>query len=441
MMFSLSQWAKWLKVDYTGDDLQFSGVSIDSRSIKPGQLFIALKGEQFDGHDYIAQAKANGAIAAMVERPIEELACILVPNTRIALGQAGASWLRELNLPVAAITGSNGKTTVKEMLAAILREHYEVYWSQGNFNNDYGLPLSLLQLKSNHQCVVLEMGANHPGEIAYLTQLAPPNLALINNVFPAHTEGFGSLDGIAQSKAEIYQGLVQNGTALLNIEDKYADYWRTLIKDKKVISFGMSPQADIWGKPLSTESFELHTPKGMVSIELQLLGEHNVCNAVAASAAAYAWDMPLAKIKTGLENMRPVKGRLATQQGKQGSQIIDDTYNANPGSVAAAIKVLASFSDTKVLVLGDMRELGPNASQYHREVGQLAQKAGIDKLLTLGQLSKEAAVAFGHDAEHFSERDKLVARLHVLMSAKTTILIKGSRGMKMETIVAELINQ
>lgn len=438
-MFTLVQWAKWLSCEYSAKDIAFSGVSIDSRSVKPGELFVAVKGEQFDGHDFIAQAKSNGAVAVLVDRPTAELPYLKVSDTRLALGQAAAAWLGELKIPVAAVTGSNGKTTVKEMLASILREQFKVHWTQGNLNNDYGLPLSLLKLTPEHQRVVLEMGANHPGEIAYLTKIAPPNLALINNVFPAHTEGFGSLEKIARSKAEIYQGLAQGGTALVNLDDQYAGFWQQIIANKPTLTFGLTARAQVWGKPLAPGQFELHTPQGSINISLPLLGEHNIRNAVAASAAAYAWQVPLTSIKAGLEKMQAVKGRLVSHKGRHGNWVIDDTYNANPGSVAAAIKVLAAFSGVRILVLGDMRELGEQAVQYHSEMGQLARQAGIDYVFTYGDLSENAAAEMDKQGYHFTSQQALVSQLNEILTAQAVVLVKGSRGMKMENIVAELI--
>lgn len=438
-MFTLRQWAKWLGCEYSAKDLAFSGVSIDSRSVKPGELFVAVKGEQFDGYDFIAQAKAKGAVAVLVDRPTSELPFLEVSDTRLALGQAAAAWLNELNIPVAAITGSNGKTTVKEMLASILREQFKVHWSQGNLNNDYGLPLSLLKLTPEHQRVVLEMGANHSGEIAYLTKIAPPSLALITNVFPAHTEGFGSIEKIARSKAEIYQGLTQAGVALVNIDDKYAGFWQQIIANKSTLTFGLTSRAQVWGKPLAPGQFELHTPQGVINISLPLLGEHNIRNAITASAAAHAWQVPLVSIKAGLEKMQPVKGRLVSHKGRHGNLVIDDTYNANPGSVAAAIKVLAGFSGTRILVLGDMRELGDQAVQYHSEMGQLARQYGIDYLLTYGDLSQSASAEMDKQGYHFASQQLLVSKLNEILTDRAVVLVKGSRGMKMENVVVELI--
>lgn len=438
-MFTLIQWAKWLGCEYSAKDLAFSGVSIDSRSVKPGELFVAVKGEQFDGYDFIAQAKAKGAVAVLVDRPTSELPFLEVSDTRLALGQAAAAWLNELNIPVAAITGSNGKTTVKEMLASILREQFKVHWSQGNLNNDYGLPLSLLKLTPEHQRVVLEMGANHSGEIAYLTKIAPPSLALITNVFPAHTEGFGSIEKIARSKAEIYQGLTQAGVALVNIDDKYAGFWQQIIANKSTLTFGLTSRAQVWGKPLAPGQFELHTPQGVINISLPLLGEHNIRNAITASAAAHAWQVPLVSIKAGLEKMQPVKGRLVSHKGRHGNLVIDDTYNANPGSVAAAIKVLAGFSGTRILVLGDMRELGDQAVQYHSEMGQLARQYGIDYLLTYGDLSQSASAEMDKQGYHFASQQLLVSKLNEILTDRAVVLVKGSRGMKMENVVVELI--
>lgn len=438
-MFTLTQWSRWLGCKQPELDVSFSAVSTDSRHIKPGELFVALKGEQFDGHDFIEQAKFNGAVAVLSEKPTAALPYLQVSDTQLALGKVAAAWLRELNLPVAAVTGSNGKTTVKEMIACILREKFNVHWSQGNLNNQYGLPLTLLKLKPEHECVVLEMGANHPGEIAYLTKLAPPKVALINNVFPAHTEGFGSIDGVARSKAEIYQGLREDGIALVNVDDKYADYWHQLIGNKSIITFGLSEQADVRGKLLSPSEFELITPKGSIMIKLQLLGEHNIRNAVAASAVAYAWQLPLTSIKAGLEKMQPVKGRLVSCEGRHGNLVIDDTYNANPGSVAAAIKVLASYPGTRILVLGDMRELGDEAANYHREVGQIAAQNGIDYLFACGDLSQYAVAEMPNTGYHFASQEALVVELNKKLTPQTVVLVKGSRGMKMENVVKELI--
>jgi len=437
-MFTLSQWANWLNCEAPSVDISFTGVSTDSRTLAPGELFVALKGEQFDGHDYIQQAKARGAIAVLAEKPVAELPFLQVADTRLGLGQVAKAWLHELNTPVIAVTGSNGKTTVKEMIASILREHSDILWSQGNLNNDFGLPLNLLKLKPEHQCVVLEMGASRPGEIAYLTQIAPPQIALINNVFPAHTEGFGNIEGVASSKAEIYRGLKPDGIALVNIDDQFADFWQQLIGNKSQLSFGLSKHAQIHGIPLTPGQFELVTPKGSTVIKLRLLGEHNVRNAIAASAAAYAWGAPLTQIKAGLEKMQPVKGRLASKQGKHGNLVIDDTYNANPGSVAAAIKVLSAFPGKRILVLGDMRELGEQAAKYHSEVGQLARQYGIDRLFACGELTVHTVAAMDKQGQHFASQSDLVAELTKFLTPETVVLVKGSRGMRMENVVAEL---
>lgn len=440
-MFNLKQWARWLTNANEVEDINFSGVSIDSRTTQPGDIFVAIVGEKFNGHAFIAQAKAKGAVAALVVEPTGELPYLLVKDTRLALGKIAAGWLQELAIPVVAVTGSNGKTTVKEMIAAILREQFTIYWSQGNFNNDYGLPMSLLKLTPAHQYAVLEMGANHAGEIAYLTQIAPPDVALINNVFPAHTEGFGSLDGVARSKAEIYQGLKQQGIALVNIDDKYADYWRTLIGERPLYTFGLSPLADIKGTLISPGEFELHTPQGSICIQLQLLGEHNIRNAIAASAAAYACQVSVATIKAGLEKMQPVSGRLVPRAGLHGNLVIDDTYNANPGSVTAAIRVLADFAGKRILVLGEMRELGEDAVKYHAEIGQLACQFNVDYLLGYGELAQHAVSAMGEKGYHFTTQAQLTAKLKDLLSPDTVVLVKGSRSMQMENIVAELIQK
>jgi UDP-N-acetylmuramoyl-tripeptide--D-alanyl-D-alanine ligase len=438
-----------------GADVCFEAVSTDTRSIRPGDLFIALKGENFDGAKFVANALKTGAVAAVVStQGYEQIRSILdlqspiliVEDTRLALGRLAAHWRAQFDIPLVAITGSNGKTTVKEMLAAILREaagsEESVLATQGNFNNDIGLPLTLLKLRKTHRYAVIEMGMNHPNEIDYLTRIARPDVAVINNAAGAHLQGLGSVEGVARAKGEIFAGLDNEGTAVINADDAHAALWRSLAGARRVSDFALEHKAAVKGE-WSVQGYggrlQVRTPAGEFSVVLPVPGEHNARNALAAVTAALALQVPLANIVKGLEGFGGVAGRLQRKQAVHGATLIDDTYNANPASMHAALEVLAQAVGKRILVLGDMGELGKDAAQFHREIGNAARKLGIECLFGLGALSAEAVQEFGAGARHFAGIEQLHAALEKELDAQTTVLIKGSRFMKMERVVSHCV--
>lgn len=439
----------WLKLsdiatmtggELVGKDREVASVSTDSRTVENDQLFIALAGERFDAHDFVASI-AHQAGAALVHKKIDcDLPQIVVKNTLQALGEFAKTWRKQFVRPLVGLTGSNGKTTVKEMLAAILSCKGSALATLGNLNNDIGMPLTLLRLREKHDYAVIEMGANHFGEIEYLSNISQPDVAILNNAGAAHLEGFGSVEGVSRAKAEIFAGLTDNGVAVINADDEYADYWFSCNANRKVVTFGLTSQADIKGD-ITDAGLVLTIAKETILVNLTLLGQHNARNALAASAAATALGFDLQDIKQGLESLTPVKGRLAPIEGVGESLVIDDTYNANPDSAKAAVDVLATKKNGKrVLVLGDMGELGETASQLHGDIGQYAKEQGVDKLFCLGQYSKQACKQFGKAAQGFDEIDALLATLKQEVEANMTILVKGSRSMRMERVVDALKN-
>jgi len=443
---SFSELVGPLNARVAGQDVAFDAVSIDSRSVTTGQLFIALTGPNFDGHDYLDQVAAKGAVGALVERvvPGSDLPQLVVADTRQALAQLGALNRNAfIDKPVAAITGSSGKTTVKEMLASILRTRGPVLATRGNLNNELGVPLTLLSLTSEYEAAVIELGASRIGEIAFTVSLTKPHVTVITNAGTAHVGEFGGPDKIVQAKGEIIDGLSAIGTAVLNLDDKAFGIWRTRAGERKVLSFSLNnPSADLYASDVGMDArgcptFTLNGPMGTASVQLNLLGAHNVANAMAAAAAAYVLDVPLQGIVDGLNNVQPVKGRTVAQLATNGMRVIDDSYNANPTSVAAAVDILASFAGRTVLVLGDIGELGDWAEQGHRDVGEYA--AGkVDALYAVGPLMAHAVKAFGQDARHFATQADLIAALAAEQDKNTTILIKGSRSAAMENIVKAL---
>lgn len=445
-MMLLSQAAQALHARMEGTDARFMAVSTDTRTIKQGDLFIALKGENFDGARFIAQAVQAGAVAAVVnaDSVIENAPCpiVRVADTRLALGQLAAYWRDQFDIPLVAITGSNGKTTVKEMLAAILRsatgDTESVLATQGNYNNDIGMPLTLLKLRATHRYAVIEMGMNHPLEIDYLTRIARPDVALVNNAAGAHLQGLGSVEGVARAKGEIFAGLSETGTAVINADDAYAALWRTQAGTLRVVDFALDHAAAVkgeWTEQGYGGLLQARTPAGKLRVELQVPGEHNALNALAATAIALSLNVSPETVEAALHGFGGVAGRLQRKQALQGATLIDDTYNANPASMHAALEVLAHAGGTRIFVLGDMGELGADAAQFHREIGITARELGIEKLLALGTLSAEAVREFGTDARHFNDIDALNAELKEELNGHTTVLVKGSRFMKMERVV------
>lgn len=440
---TLSQVAEWIGARLQGNDLSFHGVSTDSRQIEPGMLFVALQGLRHDGHDHVQAAQAAGAVAALVARPLPiEFPQIIVDDTLLALGSLAAAWRQVLDIPLLAITGSNGKTTVKEMCAAILGEVGPTLATRGNLNNNIGVPLTLLRLSEEHHFGVIEMGANQPGEIAYLTRLVRPQVALITNAGPAHLEGFGSLEGVARAKGEIYSGLVADGKAIINADDPYASLWHELADHRQVITFGA--EADVSATYQVDAKGQLLLWRGLdreCAFTLPLLGEHNLRNALAASAAALALGVDSTLIAKGLQGMKPVPGRLYLRNGIADATVIDDSYNANPASLIAGLKVLAGFCGKRYLALGDMGELGEGAEAMHREVGEQALQLGIDRLYAYGPLSLAACEGFGAQGQHFDEQQQLIDALRPTLNADVTVLVKGSRSSHMERVADALSDE
>jgi len=442
-MMALSQATKILNGILIGDDLEFSDVSTDTRNLKKGDLYIALKGDSFDGHDYIEQAQQAGAIAAIVhEDVVTNLPLIKVEDTRKALGGLAAAWRQSFGGKVVAITGSNGKTTVKEMVSAIVAKQGEVLATRGNFNNDIGLPLTLLRME-HEDFAVIEMGANHSGEISNLTLITKPDVALINNAGPAHLEGFGSLKGVAQAKGEIYQGLSNDGVVVLNKDDAFSDYWTELSAGKRIVSFSMRDRsASVYGEWQQADSGGILNVKAgdeNLFINLKVHGLHNAMNALAAIAVAKALDINSSFIVQALDEFVAVKGRLNFHKVGKSLTLIDDTYNANPASLDAGIKVLSELPGQHWLVLGDMGELGDDERRVHFDAGMKARTSGVTRLLTIGEASCHAVDAFGENAQNFKTKDELVSFIQEHQSEELGILVKGSRFMHMEQIVESII--
>jgi UDP-N-acetylmuramoyl-tripeptide--D-alanyl-D-alanine ligase len=429
-------------------DREFQGISIDSRTLQPGNLFIAIPGERADGHDFIEEANKKGAAAALVTRRVDSsLPQIEVDDIIAALGQLGAAWRSQFTIPIVAVTGSNGKTTLKNMIAAIMTaacqgDATKVLATQGTLNNHLGLPLTLCRLNAKHRYAVIEMGMNHFGEIDYLTKLTRPQIAVITNAAAAHIEGVGDVAGVARAKAEIFAGIADNGIGILNRDDVFFSYWLGMLGQRSCLSFGFDDAADISASQLETtqtQQIAIRTPKGNLTINLPLLGRHNIQNALAATAVAHTLGIDEQAIKAGLETIQAAPGRLQLHTLANGVNIIDDTYNANPFSLQAAVNTLASFAGKKILVLGDMKELGNEAKSLHQLAGQHIRQAGIDYLFTYGDLSASTALAFGEGAYHFNEQEKLVNALKPFLYNQTTILVKGSRSMRMEKVVSGLV--
>jgi UDP-N-acetylmuramoyl-tripeptide--D-alanyl-D-alanine ligase len=445
----------------SGGDACFTGVSTDSRTVERGDLFVALVGPNFNGHDFIAVVKDKGAAAAMISREAEGkvreagIPLIQVEDTRLALGRLAAHWRGHFRIPMVAVTGSNGKTTVKEMIASILRQVAgpdgqmnspdSVLATEGNLNNDIGVPLMLLRMREGHRYAVIEMGMNHSGEISYLTDLVKPTVALITNAGAAHVEGLGSVEAVARAKGEIFEGLDQDGIAVINADDPNAPLWRELAGNRRVIDFGLAGtpkvsvkvsaryQPDLFGSCMA-----LVLPGGVKEVQLQVPGEHNVRNALGAAAVAVAMGIGAEAIASGLSAFHGVKGRMQKKYGRHEATLIDDSYNANPDSVRAALAVLAKAAGTKILILGDMGELGGGARDFHERIGTEARMAGIDRLLALGELSVHAAKKFGPGGRHFKKIEELLAEVESLLKPGATLLIKGSRFMQMERVVKSI---
>jgi UDP-N-acetylmuramoyl-tripeptide--D-alanyl-D-alanine ligase len=443
-MMDLQETARAVHGELHGTNARFSGVTTDSRAVNPDDLFVALRGERFDGNEYVEKAIRLGASAALTSRVIEggvPMPQVVAADTRLALGRLAGHWRERFALPLVALTGSNGKTTVKEMLASILAAYCgspaPVLATQGNLNNDIGMPLTLLKLRDGHRFAVIEMGMNHLGEIDYLTRIARPTVAIVNNAQRAHVGILGSIDAIAQAKGEIYAGLGAAGIAVVNEDDPFAKYWKELNAGRRIVTFGFNDTADVRASAAGTQS-RFVTPTDAFAVTLQVRGEHNVRNAMAACAAAYALEIPLAAMQEGLAHFGGVPGRLQRRHGAFGGAVIDDSYNANPESMKAALRVLAEEPGRRVFVMGDMGELGDEADAMHAEVGSFAKASGIDALMALGESSAHAVQAFGKGGMHFRDLDALTKAATRESAAGATILVKGSRFMQMERVADAL---
>lgn len=435
----LSEIAAVLGAPLRGADASIAAVAIDSRRLKPGELFVAISGQRFDGHDFIAAAAAAGAAGALVQRADDwGLPHIVVDDTRLALGRLARALRLRLPVRLVGVTGSNGKTTVKEMTASILRRLGPALHTEGNLNNDLGVPLTLLRLDRSHVFGVIEMGASHAGEIDYLARLAVPDVGVVTNAGPAHLAGFGSVDGVARAKGELFAALPEHGVAVINADDPYAALWRGLAGARRVIDFGLASAAAVTAERIVGSRFLLRVDTGRVEVELPLPGRHNVMNALAAAAAATALGAPLEAVAEGLAATPRVKGRLNWLDGIGGARLLDDTYNANPNSLRAALEVLAAEPGERWLALGDMSELGPQARELHARVGEWARELGVSRLFAVGPLAAEAARVFGPDGEHFPDKGALVTAVREGLRPGVAVLIKGSRVMGMEQVTQAL---
>lgn len=449
----MSQVAQALGATLHGEDVMMTGVSKDTRDIHAGDLYVALKGERFDGHQFVAEASLSGAVAALVSDDLSlDVPQVQVADTRIALGQLAAHWRqiwrrKQCNGKLIGITGSNGKTSVKEMCSKILTDYVgvsAVLATKGNLNNEIGLPMTLLELTEQHQFAVIEMGANHVGEIDYLTKIARPDVALVNNAGPAHLEGFGSLENIATAKAEIYNGLPDDGIAVLNKDDAFAPFWQDYCSEMNTVSFSMLDEsADVYAKHIEANRYQIIADAEKAELTLKVPGKHNVMNALAATAVTYSLGLPLRTVVSSLSAFENIQGRLTARRSDAGFQVIDDTYNANPLSVAAAIDVLAAMhgAGKRVLVLGDMAELGKDADRLHAEMGSKAKSASIDALYATGKLSESAVDGFGENGFYFKNKNDLIETLNKKLTADDVVLVKGSRSAAMEEVVERILTR
>jgi UDP-N-acetylmuramoyl-tripeptide--D-alanyl-D-alanine ligase len=446
----LSEAAALLGGQVHGTDVRFRGLSIDSRDVRAAQLFVALSGPKFDGHAFVAAARKEQCAAVLSERVVDHLPSVVVDDALAGLGKLSASWRKRFDVDTVAVTGSNGKTTVKEMIASMLALDAPVLATQGNLNNNIGVPLTLARLGEEHRRLVVELGANHPGEIAMLGAMSLPRVGVITLIAPAHLEGFGDIDAVARAKGELIDALPSDGVVVVNADDDYMGLWRELAQQRTVLTFGFGDGADVRVKHCPGEGLGSGNGGARVTLrvggeelhaQLQLCGRHNAANAAAAAAAAHAMGVDADCITRGLEATRPVHGRLQLRMGVDGVRIIDDTYNANPHSLQAALEVLCEASSARWLVLGDMAELGPNARAFHHQAGQMARAAGVTRLFALGDLSRFAVEAFGAGAQHFADRDALCEALVESLGGQETVLVKGSRSMAMEAVVLSILKE
>jgi UDP-N-acetylmuramoyl-tripeptide--D-alanyl-D-alanine ligase len=441
----LADIAKWTGGRLHGADAIIETVSTDTRTLGAGMLFVALRGEHHDAHDFAGVARERGAAALLVMRELAvELPQIVVADTLVALGELARAVRARSRARVVGITGSNGKTTVKTLVASILERHGRTHVNAGNLNNEIGLPLTLLAMPPDSEYAVLEMGAGKPGDIAYLARIAQPDVAVVNNVAAAHLERMGSVQGVAETKGAIYRALPADGVAVINADDAFAEYFSRISSARKSLRFGLLRRAEISANldpDVNADGhFRLLTPNVSTEIALPLAGRHNVMNALAASAVALALGVPLTTIKAGLEAATSVAGRLMRHAHASGAVLIDDSYNANPGSFAAAIATLASEPGERVLVMGDMAELGTDAERLHAEVGALAKRSGIQRLHAVGALSRAAVDAFNGGALHYADQAQMIEALRKELRSNVSLLVKGSRSSAMDRVVDALLD-
>lgn len=443
-MMLLSDAARALQLAPPRRDAEFVRVNSDSRALQTGDLFVALAGERFDGHNFAAQALEEGAAGVLLSRDLGLEAQIVSADSKLAMGALAKYWRARFSLPLIAVTGSNGKTTVTQMLASILTAYAgdDAFYTQGNFNNDIGLPLTLLRLRAHHRAGVVELGMNHPGEIAYLADIARPTVALVNNAQREHQEFMKSVAEVAAENGAVFNYLPEDGIAVINADDEFAGFWRRSVGNREVMDFGLKTAAEVTAKVEAAQfgsHLELMTPKGSAEVVLRIPGTHNVMNACAAAACALAAGVPLSAVAAGLTAFTPYAGRLQKKVARSGAVVIDDTYNANPDSVRAAIDVLAGCGGERVLVLGRMGEVGDDGPKYHQEVGAYAHERGIDTLLAFGEETAPAVSGFGSGAARYGEIEALNQAAEDLSHAGVTFLVKGSRSARMERVVAALI--
>ena len=449
---SLNQLQKVVSNSTVTGDVHFAGLSTDSRKIEQGNVFLALRGETFDAHDFLEMVAQSGAVAVIAERVPADfpIPALIVSDTKRALAEIATYWRQQFTLPVIAVTGSNGKTTVKEMIASILQAQYgseRMISTKGNLNNEIGVPLTVFRLQAEHQAAVFELGMNHPGEIALLSAIAQANVALVNNAQREHQEFMQTVEAVAIENGAVIQSLPVDGVAVFPAHDTYTAIWKEFAGQRKTLTFGLltegTDKPDVSGSFITQDfgsEIAMMIQAESVTVQLAAAGQHNVLNALAAAACSAAIGISAAKIVEGLQAFAPVSGRLQLKQATAGARLIDDTYNANPDSVKAAIDVLANAKAETTLVLGDMGEVGVDGAAFHQEIGQYAKAQGIQHLYTLGSLAQSSTIAFGNGAQHFDELAGLLVKLDSQSGSGNTILIKGSRFMKMERVVAHLMN-
>lgn len=440
----LSQLATWLGKNCE-HDAEFYGVKIDSRQVEPGDLFVAFVGEKVDGHDFAHSAIDKGAVAILAQKPIANLSVpiLLVDDCFTALTECAKQYRQQLKAKILALTGSNGKTSVKEMLAEILPQPR--FASKGNYNNQLGVPINILNVPLDAAFAIFELGANHIGDIAYTSAMVKPDIALINNIGPAHLGGFGSIEGVAIAKGEIYQSLSSDGIAVVNDDDDYAHFWDDALRNEKVIRYSATHEADVWAEQLQTDdnacySFELHHGHQYQRVNLNVPGRHQVLNALAAASMAFAAGVNVQHIVAGLERFSGVSGRLKIYKGHHDSTIIDDTYNANLASIKVGLEYLAKRPGVRIFVMGDLAELGDYSENQHRQIGHIAKGLGIEHLFAVGQSTPVTVQSFGDGAIHFDSREHLIDCLGPQLNHQVTVLVKGSRSAKMEEVVKQLSN-